>query len=184
MSETDAKLRWLTKRKSDLDEELEAASKDDSSGFSRYLKEDRDKIVAEIELLMSQSKSSLPKRKHDDDDDSEEGRWRLVGKTMNEVCIKSKLQDYVSQVFVYLHAFILKIMKDSNFCLRTVHFRFTSGHLRGQTLYTIFRYNTSFLHASISLTHNFVSQGAHAHYIHENLAFTSAARHSGSSNIF
>jgi hypothetical protein len=93
--------------------------------------------------LKSQSKSSRPKRQHDD---SDEGRWRLVGKTMTEVCVESKLLDYISQAFRCLHAYILKTLNESNFFLRTVHFRFTSGHLQDRTLSTIFRFcTTSFL---------------------------------------
>ncbi len=139
MSDIVAKLRWLSIRKKDLDEQLEEANKDGSSEFAQFIQEDLDKIAAEIEQLKSQPKSSRLKRLHDD---SDEGRWRLVGKTMNEVCVESKLQDYISQAFRCLHAYILNTLNESNFFLRTVHFRFTSGHLKDQTLSTIFRFDT------------------------------------------
>ncbi len=181
MSDTAAKLKWLSIRKRDLDQQLEEAKRDASSGFAEFIQEDLNKIAEEIEALKSESKSSRSRCKHDD---SDEGRWRLVGKTMNEVCVEAKLQDYISKAFVYLHAYILRTMRESNFSLRSVHFRFTSGHLQSQTLSTIFRSNTSFLLAKFRLSHNFHSlQGSHTYQIYENLALTSAAKYSSKSNI-
>jgi hypothetical protein len=182
MSDIVAKLRWLSIRKKDLDEQFEEANKNGSSEFAQFIQEDLEKIAAEIELLKSQSKSSRPKRQHDD---SDEGRWRLVGKTMTEVCVESKLQDYISQAFRCLHAYILKTLNESHFFLKTVHFRFTSGHLKDQTLSTIFRFDTSFLFEDICLTlFCLFLQKTHSCFIYENLACASAAKHSSRSIMF
>jgi hypothetical protein len=182
----DGKLKWLSFRKKGLEQQLELAKQDnDGSGFAQFIKADLDQVVAEIE----QYTASFQKSKHDDD--SDHGRWRLVGKKMNEVCVEAKLQDYISRAFALLHAHILKMMNETNICLRTVHFRLC--HLQNQTtVSTIFRFMQRRISSCVNLSDSKFSlhflQEAHALQIHEkmDLGDVAVARHSSQcqSNIF